>query len=516
MRSRRTVGEYARMSTTAANAALKPVAGSYLARLRATRSPSCGVGVPVLMMTGAGGVVPSEYLSDRPVARAVLGPGARASSPAQADRRGARPREPADDRHRRHELRRRPRRRRPPLMRRSSRSAGADIRVPCIDVRSIGAGGGSIARGELRRAARRARRAPAPIPGRPATAAAARRRPRPTPTSCSACSTRIISSAAAAALTSRPPSAPSTSRSPSRSASASRRPPGASARCSTAAWPICCARSRSSAATTRASSRCSPTAAPAPRTPGRWRASWAARSSCRRRDRAVGARDLRRATSRMTPSVRSGRIPTRAPIAHVQAEAAAPQRSWTAEQRRSAALDCSVRRQRGASWSARSRSATAARLDTSMCGRRRHARRAALESLRRALRAAIRAAVRPRRRVSATPASSCSPSRAWRRRWRCRARPARRRAAKPLRHVRLAPGRRSTTRTIRCRPRSTGRDARRRGSGWQGPCLIELPGTDGGRRRPGARARSDAFGNLIVTGAVMSAGTVLDADHPTR
>ena len=65
-----------------------------------------------------------------------------------------------------------------------------------VDVRAIGAGGGSIAqRRGGRLPARRAARARAPCPGPPATAAAASCRPSPTPTSCSGSSTRSTSSA---------------------------------------------------------------------------------------------------------------------------------------------------------------------------------------------------------------------------------------------------------------------------------------------------------------------------------
>ena len=70
------VGEYARMSTTAANAALGPLAGRYLSKLEDTLRQA-GMRVPVLMMTCAGGVLPTSVLNDRPVFRAVLGTGSR-------------------------------------------------------------------------------------------------------------------------------------------------------------------------------------------------------------------------------------------------------------------------------------------------------------------------------------------------------------------------------------------------------------------------------------------------------
>ena len=69
------VGEYARMSTTAANAALGPLAGRYLSRLEAELREA-GMRVPVLMMTCAGGVLPTAALNDRPVFALFSGPAA--------------------------------------------------------------------------------------------------------------------------------------------------------------------------------------------------------------------------------------------------------------------------------------------------------------------------------------------------------------------------------------------------------------------------------------------------------
>lgn len=137
------VGEYARMSTTAANAALGPVAGGYLVRLEA-RLKDAGLKVPVLMMTCGGGVLPSDVLSDRPVLALFSGPagcvkGAQAIGAAIGVRNilstdiggtsfdvgviveGQ------------------------PIMRAGLSIAGADLRVHSIDIDSIGAGGGSIA-----------------------------------------------------------------------------------------------------------------------------------------------------------------------------------------------------------------------------------------------------------------------------------------------------------------------------------------------------------------------------------
>ena len=137
------VGEYGRMSTAAANAALGPVAGGYLARLEASLRAS-GMKVPVLMMTNAGGVLPSAVLSDQPVKALFSGPAAGVIG-SQAIGRMLGERNIlttdiggtsfdvgviVDGR---------------PVMRREISVAGADLRVPSIDVDSIGAGGGSIA-----------------------------------------------------------------------------------------------------------------------------------------------------------------------------------------------------------------------------------------------------------------------------------------------------------------------------------------------------------------------------------
>lgn len=146
-----TIGEYARMSTTAANAALGPIAGRYLSRLE-SELRAAGMPVPVLMMTCSGGVLPTEILNERPAVALFSGPAAGVKGTEAMGRMmglsnmlttdiggtsfdvgvivgGA------------------------PVMRSEISVAGADIRVHSVDVDSIGAGGGSIARaegGELR------------------------------------------------------------------------------------------------------------------------------------------------------------------------------------------------------------------------------------------------------------------------------------------------------------------------------------------------------------------------------
>ncbi len=159
------VGEYARMSTTAANAALGPLAGRYLSKLEETLRQA-GMRVPVLMMTCAGGVLPTSVLNDRPAFALFSGPAAGVmGSRTTAEQIGLRNVLTtdiggtsfdvgviADGR---------------PIMRSEISVAGADIRVHSIDVDSIGAGGGSIASvnsvGELQVGPRSAGSTPGPV-----------------------------------------------------------------------------------------------------------------------------------------------------------------------------------------------------------------------------------------------------------------------------------------------------------------------------------------------------------------
>lgn len=157
------VGEYARMSTTAANAALGPLVGGYLTSLE-QRLQNAGMKVPVLMMTCAGGVLPTSVLNSRPAFALFSGPagcvmGSRATG-AQASFNNIITMDIGgtsfdvgvivDGK---------------PIMRSEISVAGADIRVHSIDVDSIGAGGGSIAHvefGELRVGPRSAGSNPGP------------------------------------------------------------------------------------------------------------------------------------------------------------------------------------------------------------------------------------------------------------------------------------------------------------------------------------------------------------------
>jgi N-methylhydantoinase A len=137
------VGEYARASTTAANASLGPVAGHYLQDLdRQLRAR--GLRAPLLNTTSAGGVATAASLAGRPVSTLLSGPASGVVAGAIAGTRLGRGNVltmdvggtsfdvgvvVAGS----------------PLMTSEVTFGGVDIRVPSVDVASIGAGGGSIA-----------------------------------------------------------------------------------------------------------------------------------------------------------------------------------------------------------------------------------------------------------------------------------------------------------------------------------------------------------------------------------
>jgi len=137
------VGEYGRMSTTAANAALGPIAGRYLEALEDILR-TAGLRVPLLMMTNAGGVLPVTSISDRPVFTLFSGPAAGVvGSAVMARKLGLENVLTSDIGGTSFDVGIIARGK--PILRREVSVGGADIRVPSIDVESIGAGGGSIA-----------------------------------------------------------------------------------------------------------------------------------------------------------------------------------------------------------------------------------------------------------------------------------------------------------------------------------------------------------------------------------
>jgi N-methylhydantoinase A len=137
------VGEYARMSTTAANASLGPLAGRYLSKLEQTLR-AAGMRTSVLMMTCAGGVMPTAALNDKPINALFSGPAAGVmGSLAIGQRIGIENLLTTDIGGTSFDVGVVVKGR--PISRSEIGVAGADLRVPSIDVASIGAGGGSIA-----------------------------------------------------------------------------------------------------------------------------------------------------------------------------------------------------------------------------------------------------------------------------------------------------------------------------------------------------------------------------------
>lgn len=200
------VGEYARASTTVANAALGPVQGHYLTLLE-ERLAALGMTAPIMMTTSAGGVVPARTVTERPVSNLLSGP---ASCVVAGQKLGAELGTPhvltmdvggtsfdvgviAGG---------------VALMSDEVTFGGADMRVPSIDIASIDAGG---ARSRRSKAASSTsdHAAPVPSPARSATARAAPSRRPPTPILSSGYSTRSSSAAEASSSTAKPRSGPS-------------------------------------------------------------------------------------------------------------------------------------------------------------------------------------------------------------------------------------------------------------------------------------------------------------------
>ena len=260
--------------------------------------------VPILMMTNAGGVLPTAVLNDRPAFALFSGPAAGViGSLAMGERLGLKNLLTIDiggtsfdvgvvvDGR--------------PLMRREISVAGADIRVPSIDVASIGAGGGSIAAvrfGNLTVGPQSAGANPGP-------ACYDRGGTEPTATDADLVlgvldPEQFHRRAHAARRRGRAPRHLRQGGEAARHERASKLR-GAFARCSIAAWRTCCGDRPSSAATIRASSRCSPTAAPVPRMPGRWCANLGSTASSCRPQRRRNRRSA--APIRASVSPRSGR-----------------------------------------------------------------------------------------------------------------------------------------------------------------------------------------------------------------
>ena len=266
-------------STSPARPTCRPSSGSTSAPSRPSSTPTCGPGAAttcagldrladeVLVMTSAGGLVPADEAAELPVALLLSGPaggvvaGAAAAAAAGfADAvtfdmggtstdvclvQGGVP-EPAPGR----------------------MAAGFPVRLPALDIHTIGAGGGSIASHRpRRRPGRRARRAPAPIPG---PACYGRGGRRPTVTDADLVLGRIPADAAFGDL-----GRARRRRRPGRPRRRRASPPRGWWRWSTRPWSGRCGRSPSSGASTRRSWPWWPSAAPARCTPAPWPRPWA-------------------------------------------------------------------------------------------------------------------------------------------------------------------------------------------------------------------------------------------------
>jgi hypothetical protein len=178
--------EYERVSTAVVNAYVGPVMAAIPGL-----APSAPRGLRV--MQSSGGLIGARVARDEPVRTVLSGPaGGVVGAAARAGRAGLRRIITFDmggtsadvslvDG--------------APAWRTEARIGDLPIRVPAVDIHTVGAGGGSLARLDAGGALRVGPRAPARIPARRATAAARRRRS-PTRTSCSGGWSRRSSSAA--------------------------------------------------------------------------------------------------------------------------------------------------------------------------------------------------------------------------------------------------------------------------------------------------------------------------------
>ena len=220
--------EYERFSTTAINAYIGPKVGRYLDRLQASLREA-GMRRDPHLMQSSGGVTTFDNGRMSPVNLVLSGPAAGLLGGIDAGRRsgfsstitldvGGTSADicvaPDGEPRMKHLL--------------DSSIDGYPVMVPMIDIETIGAGGGSIARSRTDGSSASARRARAPTRDRRPTAAAAPTRRSPTQTSCSAGCARRRSSAAGCSSTASAPTRLCGGTWPSRSAWRSRRPRSAS------------------------------------------------------------------------------------------------------------------------------------------------------------------------------------------------------------------------------------------------------------------------------------------------
>ena len=148
------IREYERASTVAADAYLGPIVSAYLRRLAAA-ARAHGLLEPAIVLR-SGGVAPAAAVARHPAPALLSGPAAGAAGAALAGAAGRCPRRP-DARHGRHQLRccggigveagRTT----------EGRGDGRPVRLPMLDVQTVGAGGGSY---RLARRGRRSARRP--------------------------------------------------------------------------------------------------------------------------------------------------------------------------------------------------------------------------------------------------------------------------------------------------------------------------------------------------------------------
>ncbi len=177
--------EYERGTTASVNAAVQPILDRYVQRLQGDLSAK-GFGRDLLVMNGNGGTVPATVVAREAAKTVMSGPAsgvmAAAATLAQSGLtnaitydmggtstdvaliHGGIPEVSAE----------------------LTIDYGLPIHLPMVDVRTVGAGGGSIASVNAAACCRSARIRPAPSPARSVTAVAARGRPSPTPISSSA------------------------------------------------------------------------------------------------------------------------------------------------------------------------------------------------------------------------------------------------------------------------------------------------------------------------------------------
>ena len=264
------IKEFERFSTTVVNAYVGPRLARYLERL-GERLESAGYAGPVLIMQSHGGVMPIEEATRLAAGAVLSGPAGGVAGSRHAGKLvGEGNLIPFDMGGTSTDI---------SLIVGGSSSLAMDravgghrVALDSLDIVSIGAGGGSIARVDAGGILHVGRRAPAPTRDPPATASVAPLPPSPMPTWCSASSTRTTFSAAGVGSTARPPRLRSIA-SPVRCTSTARRRPMAFIGSSTPRWLKVCGWSRCGAELIPASSRCWPSAAPPACTRQRWRVS---------------------------------------------------------------------------------------------------------------------------------------------------------------------------------------------------------------------------------------------------